>query len=109
MSGDFVLRIDGFAALVLSEGEFIERVGGHKGSICVLQLDRDDGGGHSHVVDVSVCRDGVMDEEQLQVPSSYTGPFLVFMTFSMLIIVVSSSQALEQFLALNVVVIIIIL
>ena len=97
MSGDFVLRIDGFAALVLSEGEFIERVGGHKGSICVLQLDRDDGGGHSHVVDVSVCRDGVMDEEQLQVPSSYTGQFLFSMTFSLQIIVVSSSQPWHNF------------
>lgn len=97
MSGDFVLRIDGFAALVLSEGEFIERVGGHKGSICVLQLDRDDGGGHSHVVDVSVCRDGVMDEEQLQIPSSYTGLFLFSMTFSLPIIVVSSSQPWHNF------------
>ena len=97
MLGDFVLRIDGFAAIALSEGEFIERVGGQKGSVCVLQLDRDDGGGHSHVVDVSVCRGGVMDEEQLQVPSSYTGPSLFSMTFSLPIIVVSSSQPWHNF------------
>lgn len=73
MAGDFVLRIDGIVATALSEAEFIERVGGRKGSVCVLQLDRDDGGGQSHVVNVSVHRDGAMDEEQLQVQSSYTG------------------------------------
>lgn len=72
-AGDFVLQIDGVAATALSEGEFLERVGGCKGSVCVLQLDRDDGGGQSHVVDVNVCRAGVMDEDQLHVPSSYTG------------------------------------
>ncbi len=47
--------------------------------MCVLQLDRDDGGGQSHVVDVSVRRDGGMDDEQLQVPSSYTGLFLFYL------------------------------
>ena len=67
------MQIDGVAATALSEGEFLERVGGRKGSVCVLQLDRDDGGGQSHVVDVNVCRAGVMDEDQLRVPSSYTG------------------------------------
>ncbi len=56
------MQIDGVAATALSEGEFLERVGGRKGSLCVLQLDRDDGGGQSHVVDVNVCRAGVMDE-----------------------------------------------
>ena len=67
------MHIDGVAAAALSEAEFLERVGGREGSVCVLQLDRDDGGGQSHVVDVSVRRAGVMDEEQLHVPSSYTG------------------------------------
>ncbi len=72
-------------------------MGGHKGSICVPQLDRDDGGGLSHVVDVSVCRDGVKDEEQLQVPSSHTGQFIFSMTFSLPIIVVSSSEPWHNF------------
>lgn len=62
----------------MSEAEFLERIGGREGSVCVLQLDRDDGGGQSHVVDVSVCRAGEMDEDQLQIPSSYTGQPLMF-------------------------------
>ena len=75
------MHIDGVAAAALSEAEFLERVGGREGSVCVLQLDRDDGGGQSHVVDVSVCRAGVMDEEQLHVPSSYTGEWLASLLF----------------------------
>jgi hypothetical protein len=67
---------------VLSESEFIERIGGSEGSMCTLQLDRDDGGGQSHVVEVSVCRAGAMDEEQLRVPSSYTGERMFVCSFS---------------------------
>jgi hypothetical protein len=87
------LRIDGVAAAALSEAEFIQRVGGRKGSVCVLQLDRDDGGGQSHVVDVSVRRDGGMDDEQLQVPSSYTGKFLFYVNVHRCLVIFLNASA----------------
>jgi hypothetical protein len=67
------LQVNGITATALSEAEFLDCVGGSEGSLCALQLDRDDGGGQSHVVDVSVIRAGEMDEDQRHIPSSYTG------------------------------------